>query len=246
MNIEPLAPLVLLALIDSTSFGTLLIPLWLMLAPGRPRPGRIILFLGTVGAFYLLLGIGLLLGATMLLDALQETGNAQLLKIIQLVAGVALMVLGARMKPWTKAGKQRRVARRADQQVRNGPGLLARMRAQATDASAPVGAVIAFALTAAVIEAASMIPYLAAIGLLTASEMSLLGRSVVLLGYCLLMITPALVLLAARLYLHNTVSPILTKLEALLSRNANESMAWIVLLVGLYLAGESLNTLVKL
>ncbi|MCP9786755.1 hypothetical protein [Cyanobium sp. N5-Cardenillas] len=51
MTIERLAPLVALALIDSTSFGTLLIPLWLMLVPGRPRSGRIVLFLGTVAAF---------------------------------------------------------------------------------------------------------------------------------------------------------------------------------------------------
>jgi hypothetical protein len=57
MNTELLAPLVLLALIDSTSFGTLLIPLWLMLASDRPRPARMLLFLGTVAAFYLLLGI---------------------------------------------------------------------------------------------------------------------------------------------------------------------------------------------
>lgn len=72
MNTELIAVLVLLALIDSTSFGTLLIPLCLMLAPGLPRPGRILLFLGTVAGFYLLLGIALLLGASTLLDTLQE------------------------------------------------------------------------------------------------------------------------------------------------------------------------------
>ena len=243
MNIELLAPLVLLALIDSTSFGTLLIPLWLTLAPGRPRPGRILLFLGTVAAFYLLLGIALLLGASTLLDTLQETGNSQPLRVAQLVVGIGLMALGVLMEPWTKAGKERRVARRAEKLAYAGPSLQMRMRERATDASAPVGAVIVLALTATVIEAASMIPYLAAIGILTASELSSAGRGAVLFGYCLVMIAPALLLLAARLLLHDHVAPILTKLEALLSRNANEAIAWVIFFVGLYMVGDSLNAL---
>lgn len=243
MNTELLAPLVLLALIDSTSFGTLLIPLWLMLAPGRPRPSRILLFLGTVAAFYLLLGIALLLGAVTLRDTLQEAGNAQPLRVAQLIIGIGLMALGTLMEPWTKAGKERRAARRAEKIARCGPSLHMRMRERATNASAPVGAVIVLALTAAVIEAASMIPYLAAIGVLTASELSPAGRSAVLFGYCLVMIAPALLLLAARLLLHNHVAPFLTKLEASLSRNANEAMAWVLFLVGLYLAGEGVGAL---
>jgi hypothetical protein len=245
MTIERLAPLVALALIDSTSFGTLLIPLWLMLVPGRPRPGRIALFLGTVAAFYLLLGMALLLGASMLLVMLQAAGDSQPLRIAQLVAGLGLMALGARMEPWTTAGKERRAAQRAAKQARTGPSLFVRMRGYATDPSAPVGAVVVFALTAAVIEAASMIPYLAAIGLLTTSELSLLGRSVVLVGYCLVMITPAFLLLVARLFLHDDVAPLLKKVESLLSRHTNVAMAWVVFLVGLSLAGDSLSRLVR-
>jgi len=245
MTIELVAPLVALALIDSTSFGTLLIPLWLMLVPGRLRPGRIVLFLGTVAAFYLLLGMAWLLGASMLLDLLQEAGDSTPLRIAQLGAGSGLMALGARMEPWTKPGKERRAARRAAKQARTGPSLFVRMRRYATDPLAPVGAVIVFALTAAVIEAASMIPYLAAIGLLTASELSLLGRSVVFFGYCLVMIIPASLLLVARLFLHDDVAPLLKKLESLLSRHTNGAMAWVVFLVGLYLAGDSWNRLVR-
>jgi hypothetical protein len=243
VNIELLATLVVLALIDSTSFGTLLIPLWLMLSPGRPRPGRILLFLGTVAAFYLLLGIALLFGASTLLDAMHETGNSQPLRVAQLVVGIGLMALGTLMEPWTKAGKERRAVRRAEKLARSGPSLQMRMRERANDSSAPVGAVIVFALTAAVIEAASMIPYLAAIGALTVSELSLAGRGAVLFGYCLVMIAPALLLLAARLWLHDYVAPVLTRLEATLSRNANEAMAWVVFLVGLYLVGEGWNAL---
>jgi hypothetical protein len=42
-----------LALLDSTSLGTLVVPLWLMLAPGRLHPGRNVPFLVTVAGFYL-------------------------------------------------------------------------------------------------------------------------------------------------------------------------------------------------
>ena len=243
MNLELLVLLVLLALIDSTSFGTLLIPLWLMLVPGRLRPGRILLFLGTVATFYLLLGIVMLFGASTLHDTLQQAGNSQPVRVAQLVVGIGLMVLGLVMEPWTKAGKARRVARLAEKLARSGPSLHMRMRERAIDPSAPVGAVIVLALTAAIIEAASMIPYLAAIGVLIASELSLEGRMVVLFGYCLVMIAPAVLLLVARLLLHDYVAPVLSRLEALLSRNANGAMAWVIFLVGVYLVGDGLNAL---
>lgn len=243
MNIELIVPLVLLALIDSTSFGTLLIPLFLMLAPGRPRPGRILLFLATVAAFYLLLGIALLVGASSLSDTLRAMETSQPLLVTQLIVGVGLMALGTLMEPWTKAGKERRLARRAEKLARSGPSLQMRMRERAIDASAPIGAVIVLALIASLVEAASMVPYLAAIGFLTASELSLVGRAAVLFGYCLVMIAPALLLLAARLFLHDHIAPTLKRLEAFLSRHANGTMAWVIFLVGLYLASTSLSEL---
>lgn len=243
MSSELLAPLVLLALIDSTSFGTLLIPLWLMLAPGRPRAGRILLFLSTVAAFYLMLGMVLLLGASMLVDSWQAIANSQPLQIAQLVVGLGLMALGIFMEPWTKAGKERRLARQAEKLAREGPSLQMRMRANASDPSAPVSAILALAITAVVIEAASMIPYLAAISLLTASKLTPVTRHVVLFGYCLLMIAPALLLLAARVLLHDYVAAMLKKLEAKLSRHANEAVAWVVFLLGAYFVGESWNVL---
>jgi hypothetical protein len=66
----------------------------------------------------------------------------------------------------------------------------------------------------------------------------------VLFGYCLVMIIPALLLLVSRLFLHDDVAPLLKKLESLLSRHTNGAMAWVVFLVGLYLAGDSWNSLV--
>src|SRR5690606_22207760 len=56
------ATLAVLALVHSTSFGTLLIPVCCLLTPGRVRVARILVFLGTVAGFYLLLGVALVAG----------------------------------------------------------------------------------------------------------------------------------------------------------------------------------------
>lgn len=63
MDLALFGSLAVLALIDSTSFGTLLIPIWLLLHPGRIRSGRILVFLFTVAAFYFAVGVAVVLGA---------------------------------------------------------------------------------------------------------------------------------------------------------------------------------------
>lgn len=237
------APLVVLALIDSTSFGTLLIPLWLMLAPGRPRPGRILVFLGTVAAFYLLVGVALLGGALTFLDRLGESLDSPAARVVQLVAGVALLVLGLTVEPLTKAGKAKRAARREARRAERGPGRVERWRARAGSGEGSVRGLVGLALTAATVELGSMLPYLAAIGLLSTSGVSVGEGAAVLTGYCLVMVVPALVLLGLRVALHERVSPALARLEAWLSRNSREALAWVLFLLGLYLTGGAAQAL---
>lgn len=64
-----------LALLDSTAFGTLLIPVWLTMAPGQFRFGRIATYLAVVALSYYAIGLALLLGA----DALCLLGTGQYL-----------------------------------------------------------------------------------------------------------------------------------------------------------------------
>lgn len=88
-----------------------------------------------------------------------------------------------------------------------------------------------------------MLPYLGAIGLLSAAGLSVGQGAAVLAGYCLVMIAPALLLLAARVVLHQRVSPALSRLEGWLSRNSREALAWVLFLLGLYLTGGALQAL---
>lgn len=239
MSPDLLASLTTLALIDSTSFGTLLVPLWLMLAPGQLRPGRVGLFLLTVAACYLALGVALATGATALLDHFDGVMKSAPARVAQYVVGFGLMAAGITMEPWTKAGKAKRAARRAAREARTGPGRLTRWRGRATEGTARATAVVALAATAVAIEAATMVPYMAAVGLLTASELSLAATSVVLAGYCVVMITPALALLAIRLLLRERIAPTLTRLEGWMNRHSREATAWIVFLLGMYLVATA-------
>ena len=243
MGLQIFAALVVLALIDSTSFGTLLIPIWLMLSPGRLRAQRIVLYLAVIGAFYFVLGVVLTAGAMTVIEQLGGVLDSTAVRVIQLVIGATLLVLGLTIEPLTKAGKEKRATRRAAHRAESGPTRLQRWRARATAEEVPATGLVGLALTAGAIEAASMLPYLAAIGLITTSDLSLRESVAVLLGYCLVMVVPALVLLAARLLLHERLSPTLTRVDAWMSRNSREMTAWILFLVGFYLAGNAVAAL---
>jgi hypothetical protein len=240
---ELLFPLVVLALVDSTSFGTLLIPIWLLLTPGRVRVSRVLVFLGTVAVFYLALGVVLVAGATRFLERFGDALSSTPALVVQLVVGAVLLVLGLTIEPLTKAGKAKRAARREARAAERGPGRIQRWRDRATSGEGGAGSLVALALTAVTIEAASMLPYLAAVGLLTASELTVAQSAVVLAGYCLVMIAPALLLLAGRVALHDRLTPLLGRVEAWLSRNSREAIAWVLFILGLYLAAGALTDL---
>ena len=236
MTIALLGTLVVLALIDSTSFGTLLIPLWLMAAPGRLRPQRVLVFLATVAVFYWGVGLALLWGADLVFDDIARIVASPAGLVLVLVAGILLIIWSYRLE--AKAKKQK-----TDGSA--GPTSRWRARAMGTidvpDAATSTRqrsgllALVALALAAATVELGSMLPYLGAIGALTASDLGWPTTAVVLAGYCSLMIAPALALLAVRVVGASRVEPVLARLERWLSRNASTTLSWVVGIVGVLL-----------
>jgi hypothetical protein len=243
LAIDLFVPLVVLALIDSTSFGTLLIPTWLMLAPGRPRPGNIVLFLATVAVFYLALGVLILAGILALADQIEWLLGYRPFRVAQFVLGALLVVLGITIEPWTTAGKAKKAAARQARRAARGPGRLEKLRHNALSGAATPMAVMTLALSATAIEAASMLPYLGALGLLSASGLSFYQSGLILIGYCLIMIAPALALLVLRMALHHRVSGMLERIDAWMTRHAGEMTAWVLFLVGLFLASDAAQAL---
>ena len=230
-----LGALTLLALVDSTSFGTLLIPIWFLLTPGRVRVGRILVFLGTVAAFYLVLGIALVAGADALLGRLDGALDSPVLARLQLAVGVALFV-GSFFVGRKRPGREGR------------PGRLLRWRERAmgTETESGMGGLVTLALAAAVLEVATMLPYLAATGIIGSSSLALPAQVGVLTAYCLVMVLPALLLLVARLAAQRAVEPLLVRVSGWMERTGGETTAWIMAIVGFLIARDALTRMPEL
>lgn len=222
MDLPLLGSLAVLALIDSTSFGTLLIPIWLMLHPGPVRAGRLLVFLGTVATFYFGVGVAVAAGAGAVLPNLAAIVESRPFTWVQLIVGIALFFLSFRM------GRKKS----ADA----GGGRLTRWRARAMTTGSVAG-LIGLALTAVAIELGSMLPYLAAIGLVTTAQLPAGQVVLVMAGYCLVMVIPALGLLGARLALGHRIEPLLERISRWLTNS--DALAWVVGIVGFLLARDA-------
>ncbi|WP_280256690.1 GAP family protein [Nocardia wallacei] len=98
-----IAALVGLALVDSTSIGTLIVPVWLLLAPDRPPARRLLCYLAAIAVFYFALGLLLLTVAGAGLDRLGTLTRSPVLLVPQLLLGIALFAVS-----WRFDSKKRR------------------------------------------------------------------------------------------------------------------------------------------
>ena len=98
MELLPLlGALAVLALVDSTSFGTLLIPVWLLMTPGRVRVARMLVYLATIVGFYLAVGLVIALGAGAFADVLGQVVETRPVRIVELLLGVGLVAYSFRI-----------------------------------------------------------------------------------------------------------------------------------------------------
>jgi hypothetical protein len=220
MDFALLGSLAALALIDSTSFGTLLIPIWLLMHPGGVRARRILIFLGTVAVFYFAFGVAIALGADAVLPQISRLLDTRPVAWAQLILGVGLFFLSFRL----------------DRKPASGGGRLVRWRERALADGGAAG-LAGLALGAAAAEVTTMLPYLAAIGLLTTAGLAAAPTALIMVGYCLLMIVPALILLALRLVAGDRLTPLLTRVGDWIA--SSSTLSWIVGIVGFLLARDA-------
>ena len=76
MTAAAVAGLAGLALVDSTSFGTLVLPLMMLLAP-QVRTRNVVVYLCTIAVFYFGVGVALLAGARAAIAAIGPAPAAQ-------------------------------------------------------------------------------------------------------------------------------------------------------------------------
>lgn len=218
--------LVALALVDSTSIGTLVIPVWLLLASRRGPGLRPFAYLGAIAGFYLVVGVVLVLLARAGLDQLPGLADSPVVLWARLGLGVALFALC-----WRYDSGRRRRQGKPDRSVRW------RNRVLSEDVSPK--ALVGLALTAGGFELLTMLPYLAAIGLLVTASLPAVAYLPVLAGYCLVMTLPAAALVALRLGLGRRLDPPLQRIDAFASRHADSAIGWVMGVAGVLLAGDA-------
>lgn len=89
--------LMILALIDSTSFGTLLIPVWLLMTSERVRVDRFFIYLFTVVGCYFLFGLVIMFGADLFLNRYESLLESKQLIVGQLILGILLLIISQLM-----------------------------------------------------------------------------------------------------------------------------------------------------
>lgn len=235
MDLGLAASLAALALIDSTSFGTLLIPIWLLLAPGRVRAGRMLAYLATIAVFYFAVGLLIAVGATAFIDDIGAVLDTRPALWAQLVLGVGLLLLSFRFDSKKQTGEGGRTARWREKAL----GVEGAEGDGATRTRASVLPLMGLALGAATIEVATMLPYLAAIGMVTSAGIGSAGITATMAGYCLVMVLPALVLLAARLVARDAVEPVLQRINDWMVKNAASTTGWVLGIVGFLVARDA-------
>lgn len=228
--------LVILALIDSTSMGTLVIPLILLVVGeggARRVAGRTLLFLLVIGVFYLLLGIALLAGLLPVLDRMGHLLSSPAASVVLAAIGVLLVIWSFRSDPKEirkRGGDPEASARRWTDRARR--------------ASGRPGVLVGLALTAGVVEAASMVPYLAAMGIIADLEVGLGRGSLVLVGYCAVMILPGVLLCGVRALLGGRADSLLDRVHDWSVRYAAGAFSWAVGIIGVIILLNTLPTVI--
>lgn len=226
--------LAVLALVDGLSVGTLVIPLFLIIAPGRPRVRRILLYLGTITGFYLAVGVLFMLGIVSVIDVGREFLASTPGHIVLLAAGLALLGAGVWMGIVDSQRKKR--AKAGDPAAPEGGGRLLRWRERLLADGTGRAAVMAVALAAGLVEIAGMLPYLIGMTMLADAPLSAPARLGMLAAYCVVMIVPALLLLGARMVAAHAVERPLQRFTDWMRRTGAESTSWIFGIVGFLLA----------
>ena len=218
-----LLALPVLALIDSTSFGTLLIPVWLMTSR-HVLVRQHLLYLAIVVACYWALGLALAFGLSAVWTDIRVLIDTTPVRVVQLLLGLALLVYALLPRAWRPAGRPGRATRWRDEQFRDG---------------ASTRPLVVLALVAVGLEALTMLPYLAAVALLASADLSGPVVMMLLFGYCLVMILPALLPLSVRRLAARRIEPLLQRLERLAAQGGTEATLWAAGVIGVLLAGDA-------
>ncbi|WP_164477897.1 GAP family protein [Nocardioides pantholopis] len=232
-----LGALGVLALVDSTSIGTLVLPLLMLLVP-RVHVGSYVVYLLTIAAAYAVVGVLLVSGASWVTSWGAELGSWRWVRQIELGVGLTLFAVGVFGDPRRWFGRGGSGAGDGRERLERWHGRL-QGAADERAASGRYRVVVGVALLAAGIEVASMVPFFAAAALITAAGLTPVEQVVVVVGYCLVMVAPAGVLLGLRLAFAGVLQRPLARLSTWMLDHSGGAVYWVLTIVGIILAADA-------
>lgn len=216
--------LAVLGLIDGTSFGTLVIPLW-MTAAAPHSSRRVIEYLGVLLAFYWLIGVTVVVTGGAVVSMLSRMPLAPWWGWAQLAVGSIVLIAGFAVD--RTASRRERPSPRTE-----------RWRQRVVRAQGRHGTT-ALALAAGLIEVGSMAPYLAALGMLIRSDLPVTASAALLLGYAALMIAPFLVIIGGRHLARGSAARLLTSVERRITQASEALLGTVLIIVGALIASDA-------
>lgn len=220
MSFAIIAALIGLAFLDASTLSTLLIPLWLLSRPGAFQPKRLVTYMTVAAVTYLLLGLAVLVLAHQLIDAYVETLQGAVGDSIAIGIGAVVIIMGI-------IGLLR-----SRREAQPGPSPVTRLRDRALQSNTSVATL---ALSAIVVEAATMWPYLVGISLIAANGPGLPLDILWLALYNLIMILPAAILTWARTRYPEQTDLLLTKTQETMTSAGSNVTAWLAIIVGAWI-----------
>lgn len=232
MGLDVILPVAGLALLDTLSPATIGISIYLLLTAG-PRTGRLLTgYLTTVAAFYFVLGVALMAGLGAVTDSLGDAVNSRTAYLVQLGIGAALFI-GC----WFVPGRKKDDDGDDGGSGAGGPAERRAGRAQTLPAMVGLG------LTTGLLEAATALPYLAAIGLMTSADLSPAQWGPLLAGYTVVMVAPGILLYLVWRVAGERVRSRFERFRDWLRANSGETLAWIMGIAGVLLVRDAISTL---
>ncbi|WP_020618936.1 GAP family protein [Paenibacillus daejeonensis] len=207
-----------LALLDMLSPATVAVTVYLLLTEQERLRSRLLLYLVTVAGFYFSVGVAFMLGLDALLVAFSSFFQHQIVSWTMLIIGGGLFIASfyypkRRKAEWPKPKTKSKAA------------------------------MVGLGFTTALIEVGTALPYFAAIGLMTTSELDVVQWLPLIAGYNLIMILPPLLLLIVHMVSGQAMQRPLAWLQVKLAKHAGSAASWIMCIVGLMMVFFSLDYL---
>lgn len=230
-----LGTILVFALVDSLNPSVIGVTLYLLLTGGAATSGadgagtttlvrhgtttKVLTYVGTVAGTYFTIGVALMLGLSALSDQIAAAAEHPVTYALVGALGVGMLV-------WSLVDSHR---------DKRHPDRHAGKRSR-TPVSDRLGALVSLGLVVTLLEFSTAMPFLAAIGLMTAEGFTVGTWLPVLAGYTVVMNLPPVLLLAAHKLLSDRIQDRLERWRDKLTANSRKTMQWIIGIVGFLLA----------